>query len=61
MAGLHGKGTESSAVRFGGAGRGTVITELVFVNPVTTICEACGESRYSDETLSYLYKGKKYG
>ena len=28
------------------------------MDPVTTACEACGGSRYSDEALSYLYKGK---
>ena len=39
-------------------GRGAVTTELVFMDPVTTTCEACGGSRYSDEALSYLYKGK---
>ena len=31
---------------------------MVFMDPVTTTCEACGGSRYSDEALSYLYKGK---
>lgn len=39
-------------------GRGAVTTELVFMDPVTTTCEACGGSRYSDEALSCLYKGK---
>ena len=39
-------------------GRGAVTTELVFMAPVTTTCEACGGSRYSNEALSYLYKGK---
>lgn len=39
-------------------GRGAVTTELVFMDPVTTTCEACGGSRYSNEALSYLYKGK---
>ncbi|GAA0792548.1 excinuclease ABC subunit UvrA [Faecalicatena orotica] len=39
-------------------GRGVVITELVFMDPVTTVCEACDGSRYSDEALSYRYKGK---
>ena len=28
------------------------------MDPVTTTCEVCGGSRYSDEALSYLYKGK---
>ena len=39
-------------------GRGAVTTELVFMDPVTTTCETCGGSRYSDEALSCLYKGK---
>ena len=39
-------------------GKGVIITELVFMDPVTTTCEACGGSRYSDEALSYAYHGK---
>ncbi|MDD3336754.1 MAG: excinuclease ABC subunit UvrA [Eubacteriales bacterium] len=39
-------------------GRGALVTELVFMDPVTTVCEACGGSRYSDKALSYLYHGK---
>lgn len=39
-------------------GKGVITTELVFMDPVTTICEACGGSRYSDEALSYTYHGK---
>ena len=39
-------------------GRGQVVTELVFMDPVTTVCEACEGKRYSDEALSYQYKGK---
>lgn len=39
-------------------GRGIIVTELVFMDPVTTTCEACGGSRYSDEALSYSYHGK---
>ena len=34
-------------------GRGVIVTELVFMDPVTTTCEACGGSRYSEEALSY--------
>lgn len=37
-------------------GRGFITTELVFMDPVTTQCEYCGGSRYSDEALSYKYK-----
>lgn len=39
-------------------GRGVVITELVFMDPVTTVCEACEGTRYSKEALSYKYKDK---
>lgn len=39
-------------------GKGVITTELVFMDPVTTTCEACGGSRYSDEALSYTYHGK---
>lgn len=39
-------------------GKGVVITELVFMDPVTTVCEACEGSRYNEEALSYRYKGK---
>ncbi|MGN0340483.1 MAG: ATP-binding cassette domain-containing protein [Lachnospira sp.] len=39
-------------------GRGQIVTELVFMDPVTTICEACEGKRYSEEALSYKYKGK---
>lgn len=39
-------------------GRGQIVTELAFMDPVTTVCEACGGQRYSDEALSYRCKGK---
>lgn len=39
-------------------GKGVITTELVFMDPVTTTCEACGGSRYSNEALSYAYHGK---
>ena len=39
-------------------GRGVVVTELVFMDPVTTICEQCEGNRYSEEAMSYKYKGK---
>ena len=39
------------------SGRGLITTELVFMEPVTTVCEYCGGSRYSDEALQYTYKG----
>ncbi|MGN0997349.1 MAG: ATP-binding cassette domain-containing protein, partial [Candidatus Ventricola sp.] len=39
-------------------GRGQIVTELVFMDPVTTVCEACEGKRYSDMALSYRYRGK---
>ena len=39
-------------------GRGSIVTELVFMDPVTTVCEACGGKRYSVESLNYSYQGK---
>ena len=39
-------------------GKGVIVTELVFMDPVTTVCEACGGKRYSEEALSYRYHGK---
>ena len=39
-------------------GRGAITTELVFMEPVTTVCEYCNGTRYSDEALRYNYKGK---
>ena len=40
------------------SGKGVKVTELVFMDPVVTVCESCGGARYSAEALSYLYKGK---
>lgn len=39
-------------------GRGVIVTELVFMDPVTTVCEQCEGKRYSEEAMSYKYKGK---
>lgn len=39
-------------------GRGFITTELVFMEPVTTECECCKGTRYSDEALECRYKGK---
>lgn len=39
-------------------GRGQITTELIFMEPVTTVCEYCNGSRYSDEALQYKYKDK---
>ncbi|MFG2197091.1 hypothetical protein [Streptomyces sp. NPDC048639] len=36
-------------------GRGTITTDLAFLDPVTTICEVCGRCRcrYRDEVLGF--------
>ena len=39
-------------------GRGMITTELVFMEPVTTVCEHCKGTRYSDEALQYTVNGK---
>lgn len=39
-------------------GRGMTVTELVFMDPVTTVCEACEGKRFNSDALSRLYKGK---
>lgn len=39
-------------------GRGVVVTELAFMDPIVTECEACEGKRYSKEALSYKYRGK---
>lgn len=39
-------------------GKGVVITELVFMDPVTTVCEACEGMRYSKAALQHTYRGK---
>lgn len=39
-------------------GKGVIVTELVFMDPVTTVCEACNGDRYSEEALSYKYRGR---
>lgn len=39
-------------------GKGVVVTELVFMDPVVTVCESCEGKRYSEEALSYTYHGR---
>ena len=39
-------------------GKGEIVTELVFMDPVITTCESCEGKRFSKETLSYKYKDK---
>ena len=39
-------------------GKGILVTELVFMDPVTTVCEECEGNRYNKEALSIQYHGK---
>jgi len=39
-------------------GKGYIYTELAFMEPVTTLCEACEGKRFSKKTLQYFYKEK---
>lgn len=39
-------------------GKGVVVTELAFMDPIVTECEACGGVRYNGEALACTYKGK---
>ncbi len=40
------------------SGKGVIVTELAFMDPIVTICESCEGKRYSKEALSYTIKGK---
>lgn len=39
-------------------GKGVIVTELAFMDPIVTECEACGGIRYNEEALACTYKGK---
>ena len=39
-------------------GKGVIVTELAFMDPIVTECEACGGVRYNEEALARTYKGK---
>ncbi len=39
-------------------GKGIIITELVFMDPVTTVCEECEGNRYNKEAISIQYHGR---
>lgn len=39
-------------------GKGINVTELVFMDPVTTVCEACEGNRYNKDVLSIKYDNK---
>lgn len=38
-------------------GKGIKVTELVFMDPVITLCETCNGSRYNAKAISYKLKG----
>ncbi len=39
-------------------GKGVIVTELAFMDPIVTECEACGGVRYNEEALACSYKRK---
>lgn len=39
-------------------GKGVIVTELAFMDPIITECEACGGLRYNKKALECTYKGK---
>lgn len=39
-------------------GKGVLQPDVAFADPVTVPCEACNGTRYSDEALTYQYRGK---
>ena len=39
-------------------GKGIIVTELAFMDPIVTECEACCGKRYNEEALACTYKGK---
>ena len=39
-------------------GKGIIVTELVFMDPVTTTCEECEGNRYKREVLSFQFNDK---
>ncbi|MGW0659727.1 ATP-binding cassette domain-containing protein [Streptodolium elevatio] len=39
-------------------GRGSVQTDLAFMDPVTTVCEVCGGTRFRDEALRHTLGGR---
>lgn len=39
-------------------GKGVIVTELAFMDPIVTECEACNGMRYNQEALACTYKGK---
>ena len=40
------------------AGKGVIVTELAFMDPIVTECEACSGTRYNQEAMACLYRKK---
>ncbi|MFF3495388.1 ATP-binding cassette domain-containing protein [Streptomyces sp. NPDC002795] len=39
-------------------GRGVIFSDLAFMDPVTSVCEACGGRRFKDEVLGLTVRGR---
>src|SRR5260221_162601 len=39
-------------------GRGVIITELAYMDPITTHCESCDGRRFKEAVLAYRLRGK---
>lgn len=57
-------GAEFSMFTFNGkggcpvcGGKGIIVSNMAFMDPIETVCEACGGLRYNDEALSYEVNG----
>lgn len=55
-AGLFSFNSDGACTECGG--RGVIITEIAYMDPVTTHCESCGGRRFSDRVLALTLRGK---
>lgn len=39
-------------------GKGIIVSDMAFMESIETVCEVCHGSRYNEETLKHLYRGK---
>lgn len=39
-------------------GRGTIVSDMAYMDSIETVCEVCGGKRYAKEVLSYRLRGK---
>lgn len=39
-------------------GKGVIVSDMAFMEDVTTVCELCHGTRYNEEATKYLYQGK---